>query len=146
MTRRLIVALGLAAFLAAPAGGEGCTQCSCSIESDGLAFGSYAQRQRTLSVANIVVHCDGDNGYTIKLSAGSSGTSLQRTLRKGGAALAYNVFKDSARTMIWGDGGAGQTGLGGMGSATYLAYGEIFPDQAQPVGAYGDMLVLSIEY
>ena len=145
MIRFLPVAL-LLAILAAPAGAQNCVQCSCSIESDGLAFGAYVQRQRTLSVANIVVHCDGDNGYVIKLSAGNSGSALQRALRNGQNALAYNVYKDSGRSMIWGDGSAGQGGVAGAGSASYYAYGQIFAGQAHPVGSYGDLLVLTIEY
>ena len=123
-----------------------CTQCSCGIQTTGLAFGAYQPQHSTDSVAVVNVTCDGDSGYAIKISSGSSGTPLVRTLHSGANVLNYNLYRDSGRSVIWGDGTSGQPGVQGSGTANYNVYGSILGNQAPSTGIYSDTLVLSIEY
>ncbi len=147
IVRRLYgLLIAAALFAPAPANAD-CVQCSCGIETSGLVFGPYNPRRPTSgSVATVRVTCDGDSGYLIKMSAGSSGTPTGRTLHNGASILNYNLYKDAGRSMIWGDGAAGQTGLMGSGTANYNVYGAIFGGQAPLVGVYTDTLILSVEY
>ena len=142
-------ALPLVALLLAMPGAARaeCTQCTCTLEASALNFGPYdARLPQTTSVADVRVTCEGDNGYVLKLGSGQSGTPLQRRMRSGTSALDYNLFKDPGRSLIWGDGSAGQTGVNGTGSGTYSVYGAIPGGQTPLVGTYNDQLVLTIEY
>ena len=146
--RRLIVLLAAVAAMAGPRPAlADCVSCSCSLNSSGLVFGPYNPRRPTTgSVGVIGVTCDGDNGYLINLSSGSSGTAALRTLHNGSDVLNYNLYKDVTRTIVWGDGANGFTGVSGSGTANYNVYGGIFGNQVPLVGTYIDTLVISVEY
>lgn len=124
-----------------------CTECGCSLGTTGLSFGVYNPRRPvTNSVGVVQVNCTGVTGYLIKLSSGGSGTATLRALSSGGDILNYNLYKDGSRTMIWGDGANGQTGLAGSGTANYNVYGGVFGGQSASVGSYVDSIVITVEY
>jgi spore coat protein U-like protein len=41
--------------------------------------------------------------YNVDISAGFSNSFVARTMRQGGDTLAYNIFKDSGASQVWGD-------------------------------------------
>jgi spore coat protein U-like protein len=41
--------------------------------------------------------------YNVDISAGQSNSFVSRTLRQGGDTLAYNIYKDSGASQVWGD-------------------------------------------
>lgn len=45
--------------------------------------------------------------YVVTLSTGISGTYAARTMVSGPNTLTYNMYVDTARTQIWGDGSPG---------------------------------------
>jgi spore coat protein U-like protein len=68
-----------------------------------------------------------------------------------GELLNYNLYTNSARTTIWGDGSAGTSRLtniiwSGGSSFTRTIYGRIPAGQDVGVGNYGDILVITISF
>ena len=79
---------------------------------------------------------------------GSSGTYFDRTLTRAGERLAYNVFRDAARTEVWGDGSGGtRTVVGPRGQDVVVPlYARIAAGQDVSPGAYADTLTVTFDY
>ena len=157
--RHLFAALGLIllALAFAPAAGA----LTCTISMSDVSFGSIdplAGTEVDVS-ANVVVSCsdlvfpilDDTAGVCIYLDAGDGGTdgSTWRFMKQGATTLRYNLFKDAARTQIWGSetafpaSGAQRvivtlTGLlPSTGSVTVPVYGRVPADiSGNPTGNY----------
>jgi spore coat protein U-like protein len=117
----------------------------------GVAFGAYdpiganATAPRD-STGQIQYRCR-RAAPLISLSRGASGSYQPRQLRQGAASLGYNLYRDAARTQIWGDGTSGTfTVLGQQGNRTAVIYGRIFPGQAAAAGSYGDTIVATLDF
>jgi spore coat protein U domain-containing protein, fimbrial subunit CupE1/2/3/6 len=134
---------------------------NCLISAANLAFGNYLgdpdAPANVDSSSDISVRCSKNAGYSLALSAGttSGATFAQRLLAgPGGEQLQYNLYTDSNRNSIWGDGTnstgtVGGTG-GGMGvTQTKTVYGRL-PDnafnQAAATGAYNDTITVTVTY
>lgn len=123
----------------------------CTITTTPIGFGSY----RSLSVfpldatADVNINCDASLPYVIKLDAGgnSGGTLNPRKmlLVGGGNVLNYNLYRNAARTEIWGDGTNGS--FIGTGAGTQLpVYGRLFGAQNVGAGTYTDNITVTIEW
>ncbi len=105
LPRALLASLIAALPLAARA--QTCTVAGLT----GVAFGAYdpiganaaAPRDAT---GQIQYHCGAGATPLVTLSTGASGSYQPRQLRQGAMALAYNLYRDAARSEIWGDGTA----------------------------------------
>ena len=78
----------------------------------------------------------------------SNGTT-RRMAGPGGQFLNYGLFRDSGRTVQWGNGTAlgGQVSGTGSGSAQSLTvYGRIPASQLATPGSYSDSVVVTVEY
>ena len=96
--------------------------------------------------------------YRVVLSPGlNSVTAADRQMASGTTRLRYNLFEDSARSAIWGDGfnstvvatGGMTVGPGagnGIRIATHTLYGRIPGLQDVLPGHYADTLVLTLNY
>lgn len=136
-----VLAIALIAVSAAPA------SAACSVSSPGVAFGNYnALSSAALDGAgDITVNCDLLTSFTVKLSAGG-GTIDQRVMSAGTSQLNYNLYTDSARTTVWGDGITGST-ISTAGLIVLLtAYGRIPARQNVVAGSYSDSLVITVSY
>lgn len=137
----LLLAFGLLASPGAAA---------CTVTSSILAFGAInpLSGEERDSTASITVSCPAPTAYTISLNAGS-GTYNQRTMLSGSNALDYNLYTDSQRTLIWGDGSGVTRTVSGSASSTgttHTIYGSI-PAQRQAVpGAYSDSVIITITF
>lgn len=158
----LLVAFAVFTFSASRANAL-CLLCSCSLSSGGINFSTYDPllAANTNVTGNIRVTCGVLSGlvalgvsYGIQLSAGGSGSFTTRQLSKGASKLNYNLYVDSARTTVWGDGsGATQTvdaaytvALGAATYQDYTVYGRVPMLQNVAAGAYTDSLVVTINY
>ncbi len=137
----------------------------CSVSTVGVAFGTYDPLAPVPndSTGNVTVSCTYLSGgaaqitYTAKLSTGNSGTYASRQLRAGAVSLNYNLFIDTARSVIWGD------GLGGtnMASGSFIVgpgvgnssrrevrpvYGRIPARQDVLDGAYTDTIIVTLQF
>jgi spore coat protein U-like protein len=152
---RSIVVLALFTWMA----GIAKAVATCSVSTSGEAFGNYdsigGQERDTLGT--ITVTCSGTIGDTvndsISLTSGS-GSYSQRSLSGPSTGLDYNLYTDSSRTVVWGDGTNGTQTLSDgfvLSSSTetrqYTVYGRIPAGQTQcPVGTYNDSIIVTLTY
>lgn len=143
--------------IAAPPAAASCVLCTCSIDATPVAFGAALDPVTTSAVnANgaVTVTCGPLGllvGYDVRLSRGASGSYASRTLTSGADTLAYNLFTDAARTIVWGDGGGGSSvvsdsfliGLGNT-SRTHIVYGRIPALAGATPGAYVDTITATV--
>lgn len=152
MSVRWISAVFITFFmaLAVPAGAA-----TCGITVFALDFGGYDTRFASPldSTTTIKVNCLVGTPYLIRLDAGghSRGSFLPRKLKQTGGTykLRYNLYRDSARTEIWGD-GTGKTyvvnGTGQRFQVSRVVYGRIPGSQNVAPGAYSDTVTVTIEW
>ena len=145
MTRVAAVVLcaGLGLLGAAAAGAA-----NCVLAAVGVVFGNYGTLSNTAldGTGVVTVTCLLTDSYTITLSSGN-GTLLQREMLSGTNVLNYNLYTDTARTLIWGDGTSGTSIVSGSGTlATYSIYGLIPGGQNVPAGIYSDSLVVTLNF
>jgi spore coat protein U-like protein len=137
----------------------------CRLLSGGsLAFGSYdilASAPRD-SQMTVTVSCEATGGaqtvlLTVRVDPGINGSSVanRRMLHTGGTgdALAYGIYRDPARSSVWGVSDGIDT-LGatlavpslGAAAASFTLYGRIPPAQNARVGSYGDAVQITVSY
>ncbi len=153
----LAFVLFLSGFLF-PDPAHACTLCSCTATTSDVNLGAY---DPTGSAPNdtsgtITVNCTGLlallGSVEASASPGSSGNPLQRTMRQGGDSLAYNLYVDSARTIIFGDGnGATATLVAPLNgllifNQSLLFYARLPAGQWARAGTYSDAIVITVTY
>ncbi|RDE07131.1 spore coat U domain-containing protein [Sphingomonas aracearum] len=165
MTRYLVVTAGVAVlaglFGSAPAFAQQTTQfqvtltiqaeCRLTSASD-LAFGNTGVIQAAItSTSNIGVQCTNTTPYNIGLNAGAgTGATVdaRRMTSGAGATVTYQLFRDAARTQIWGN-TAGTNTLAGTGNGavqTVQVYGLV-PAQTTPAaGSYTDTVQVTVTF
>jgi spore coat protein U-like protein len=127
----------------------------CRVVTSDVSFGNYDTFSKSPldATGRVTVACDGSLPFTIKLDKGmnSRGSFNPRVLRAAGtdSGLNYNLFTDSVREKIWGD-GTGNTFVGG-GTANriqtqFTVYGRIPAAQNVPVGTYVDRINVTVEW
>lgn len=133
----------------------------CRVDSSTHAFGHYAPfsglgRQNT---SRISVDCSGTPGSTLtvelSLGEGSSGKYKARTMLNGSSVVEYNIYTDSSRTRIWGNGTEATSTVAfalplpknGQASRLVVAHGWI-PGGQQRVapGPHTDVIVVTVEF
>ena len=137
---------------------------SCSVSAPNVSFGSYdvfagspITSTTTISVTCTLTGGGGntDINYAIALSPGLSNSFVQRTMTSGANALGYNLYSNSTRTTVWGDGsGAAPTVSGTMtltkSTRTHTdsptVYGSVPALQDVGVGAYSDNITITVTY
>lgn len=122
----------------------------CSVSAGTLGFGSYSGQEVNASAA-ISVNCSNGASYQVGMSGGASQSgSSRRMAGPAGALLAYELYRDAARTLPWGDGSAQLGGrLGGTGSGavqSLTVHGRIPAAQTPAAGSYSDSVVVTVEY
>lgn len=122
----------------------------CTLTTSGLSFGNYDVFNTTNTdiTGTINVTCTNKSPYTLSLSSGS-GTFSSRSMTSGTHILAYNLFLDSTRLTIWGDGSAGTGTVSGTGTGNSIAstvYGRIPARQNAAVGSYSDVITVTVTF
>jgi len=117
------------------------------------AFGLYdpSSSIATVTTGEIDYQCNKVATLRISLATGASGSFAQRKMLGPSGALAYNLYLDAARTMIWGDGTGGSQQYRAVGPPndspqSVLMYGAIPPRQNVGAGVYTDVLVVTIDF
>lgn len=105
------------------------------------------------AMANIV--------YSIRVSAGTSGTALARGMQQIGGAemLPYNVYVDAGHQSVWGDGNNGtaqnsgqfvysqtEVDQGQHKTAQHLSHTRVPANIDVPPSDYADMLVVTLSF
>lgn len=132
---------------------------NCTVAGTGISFPNYVSPGggNSSSSGTIGVTCTGLGllvSYTIKLSTGSSGSFANRSLVFASANhLTYNMYTNSSRVTIWGDGTSGTSTVTdsyllsiGNNLRNYTVYGLIPGGQNKPAGTYTDSITITITF
>jgi spore coat protein U-like protein len=123
-------------------------EAACTITTTSVAFGTYDVFGATPDDANgtVRISCTPRENIQVRLSRGSSATFNPRTLRSGANILNYNLFRNVARTQIWGDGTAGTSvfAANNVRNTTLTVFGRVPASQDATVGNYSDTIVATV--
>lgn len=124
---------------------------ACSISSANFAFGGYSifADWDKESSSGIYISCNSTTSITIKLSSGNSGNYASRYMLQGTSKLYYNVYIDSGKLSIFGDGTSGTsfyTGTAGKTTTYIPVFGRIPAKQQIPMGQYTDTLTVQLVF
>lgn len=131
----------------------GLGRAACSVAPTPIAFGIYSPFNAvpTDSAGTLRVSCDSVTvGYTVLLSTGSAGVYSSRSMSGGGYVLAYNLYADALRSVVWGDGSGGTTTVSGAfslpGAIDHSVYGRMSARQNVGAGTYTDAITVTINF
>jgi spore coat protein U-like protein len=128
---------------------------SCRLSVTDLNFGTYTPGTGSnLDVAGeISVRCVGNpspgqpNSYTLRIDGGQTGNPGDRRLQNGLIQLAYNLFQDAARVLIWGDGTAGTSPVfQAITNQIFRMQHRVYAGQYPETGDYGDAPMVTLEF
>lgn len=169
VAKRLVVGLGLmAASVAAQMSAQALTvtntfqvtatiTSSCNVSGTTLNFGSTIDPLGTAvpldAASTLTVTCSNTTPYAVSLNAGTNAGGASnfsaRTLKSGSNTLGYQLYLDSGRTTVWGDGTASSSTKSGTGSGsaqTLQVYGRIPTLSGVVPGTYTDTVTVTITY
>ena len=146
-------ALLIAALSILSAGNAHAIQCKLMVTP--VNFGLYMPMTPTPVdvVGDLTVRCQAQPGtFSVMIGPGISGDQTARAMSSGGPGfLFYNLYRDPARTEIWGDGTPPSFMVSGVrankGRPTFFnlpVYGRIYANQAPDAGVYNDNLVVTV--
>jgi spore coat protein U-like protein len=142
----------------------------CSVSSSGLSFGPYQPLtfagQLTsvdvLGTGTISISCNNMlslGSYTLALGASADGTGDRISTRylansNGGANMAFNIYTDARRSIVWGNGSTGAVVSGSipivtLGSYTdnVTVYGKIPASQnTLKAGSFSGSVTITLTY
>jgi spore coat protein U-like protein len=150
-----VLTLSLCCALAGRAWGQTCTAAATAV-----AFGTYQPLTgpSLSSTGTVTITCQATVSilvsYTIELSIGSGSSFATRSMSGVSPPLHYQLYRDAADTQIWGDGTAGTyvvtdgylLGIVLPVVKTYTVYGIVPAGESAAVGAYSDMVVVTLIY
>ena len=153
----IALSVGLPAMAATTTGTlnvSGTVVASCTLTTTPVNFGTSIPSPLVANVdatGTITATCSNSVPYAIALSAGSgAGASVAvRRLTSGANTLNYALYRDSARTLLWGDGTLGtgmQAGTGTGAAQSITVFGRIPTGQAPAIGAYADSVTVTITF
>ena len=126
---------------------------SCTIAAVGVSFGTYnvfatSPLDSTGSITYTCVSIKNSDRVTIDISRGSGSSFNPRQMFRSGEALGYNLYMDSARTQIWGDGTSGTShpNFKPLPLDTLIIYGRITAGQDASAGNYSDTVIATINF
>ena len=124
----------------------------CTVTADDLAFGSYNTIvSSTLNVSSQVhVACTILTAYNVGMNPGttSGATVSARKMANGSNQLSYSLYRDSSRTLNWGQ-TVGTDTLAGVGTGAVVnipVYGSVPSGQNVPSGSYSDTITVTVSY
>jgi spore coat protein U domain-containing protein, fimbrial subunit CupE1/2/3/6 len=125
----------------------------CTISTTSVTFGSYDvfASTPTDTTGTVSFTCSGNADVTIRLSKGGSSTFNPRTMNGGTDTLNYNLYKDAARTTVWGDGTGStatytQTAVPNSTAQNLTIYARIPAAQDVGAGTYTDSVTVTIDF
>jgi spore coat protein U-like protein len=157
--RIVTVALTVCAVVCAPRPALALLQ-SCTVAATTVSFGTYNPQSAspndavgTVTVTCTVILVGLLESWTIALSTGGSGTFANRQMSNGTHHLSYNLYTNSTRTTVWGDGTGGTSVVSdsrllsiGTNSYSYSVYGGVPVAQDQTPGTYVDAITVTLNY
>lgn len=115
-------------------------------------FGNYdpADRSDTVTSDTFTVKCNGNQDETITASTGANSGDYNNRLMRGGDGndtLRYQLYIDSARTIVWGDGSGNTSAIIGHENGAFndhTIYASMPAGQNGGIGTYSDTITITI--
>lgn len=124
----------------------------CTISATDLNFPRSGVLDEPLQASGgLNVRCTNGNAWRISLDGGSSGSVTNRRMQRvgGGGSVAYQIYTNSSRGIVWGDGSGGTERVTGAGTGQNQAVGVHGTVPAQPTprpGNYRDTITATISF
>ncbi|SAL28951.1 Csu type fimbrial protein [Caballeronia humi] len=126
----------------------------CTISATNINFGTAGVLSTTLTATGtLTVACTNDDAYSIALSpgTGSGATVADRRMTKSGGneQIRYQLYRNAAGTIAWGDGTSGTSTAAGEGTGTsqsFTVYARVLPQTTPSAGTYVDTIIATITY
>lgn len=127
---------------------------NCAVTTTAVAFGNIdvTKNVNVDNTGGVSVTCTNGTGWTLSADAGGGGgTITDRRMKNGTELLKYALYKDDARSIIFGDGtlnnGSTITGTGTGSAQANIIYGRVPSGQtAAKALAYSDAVTVTITY
>jgi len=135
-------------LLTVPVSAAAASSCEASVSL--VNFGQLDLDRGGRVSGEVIVTCDEPGRFSVALSAGIGSYRLRKMKGTDGSELKYNLYVDSARRRVWGDGVSSgtQTVRGesdGRRPQIIPVYGIVPPRQSVLTGAYSDNLLVTVE-
>jgi len=133
----------------------GAAHAACTVGSSAVAFGAYnpASSANVDVIGSVDVRCNPPANVKVSVGVGNGTGARYSTGRKmtrmaGGGTLTYNLYLDSARTVVLGDGTDGSTFWNATGhKLTFDIFGRIPGSQPTvQAGSYVDTVIVTVSY
>jgi spore coat protein U-like protein len=126
---------------------------ACAVTATNLDFGTQGIIAANVDMTSTIsVTCTNTTPYAVGLNSGTYGTAVtarkMKVLAAGVDAVSYAMFRDSARTLNWGNTVATDT-LAGVGTGLAQAltvYGRVAAQAAVAPGTYTDIVSVTVTY
>ena len=133
----------------------GSARAVCSLGGAAVAFGTYDSLNLLPfdTIGSLVFQCNQKNhNVMITLSRGSGTSFAPRRMVNGSQQLFYNLYRDTGRTVIWGDGSGGSQAYfinnpqPNNRDITVPIFGRIPAGQNVSVGTYADTITITMNF
>jgi spore coat protein U-like protein len=130
-------------------------QAQCTISATTLDFGTAGVLNANVDSTNtITVTCTNTTPWVVSLNAGTgaSGTVVLRKMTgtpPSTATVDYTIYRDAARTEIWGDGTSGTftvTGTGTGSGQPLTGFGRVPPQATPAPDTYTDVITATVTF
>ena len=124
---------------------------NCLLAIQNIDFGSTGILGANVdATGGVGITCTPGTPYTVSLNNGTTGTApAARKMSKAGETVTYGLYKDNARSQVWGDAATPGSTVAGTGSGAVqnlTVYGRV-PAQTTPsAGLYTDTVVVTVTY
>lgn len=129
-------------------------QNDCQIAANPLNFGNSGVIAANIDqTTTLAVTCTNGATYNVGLDAGSvSGSTVTNRLLAGTGTpvptVAYQLYRDAARTLVWGQTVGTDTfsGTGNGAAQTVTVYGRVAPQTTPAAGAYSSTVTATVTF
>lgn len=123
---------------------------NCLVDTQDVDFGATGALTSNIdAVGQVRVKCTPGTAYAVALNTGQNGSGqTTRKMAQGSEMVSYELYRDAARTLVWGR-APGSNVVSGTGSGAYQnlpVYGRVPPQTTPSQGTYTDNVVVTITY
>lgn len=127
---------------------------NCTVAANALGFGAYNPLATTAATATsaLTLACVKGVAPTIGLDTGANAagaTGTTRAMAGAGSYLSYELYKDAARSQVWGNTGTSLLPIAAVANTVpfnVTVYGSIPALQQVPTGSYSDTVTATVNF
>jgi len=125
-------------------------QANCNVVAQDINFGSQGVLTTNVDAsAQLTVDCTPGTSYNVGLDGGhASAAPAARLMSLGAQTITYGLYRDAARTLVWGQtiGTNTASGTGSGAAQVFSVYGRVPPQSTPSAGTYSDTIVVTVTY